>query len=98
MELQLDNEPRSSLGIGPSSDDEVISRREFARRFAEGIGKLTENTKGDHREEDQRTYRKNARGYRIMWDRRQPPENLDDGGLPVRISRKVVPSTFRIPT
>ncbi|RRT34017.1 hypothetical protein B296_00029519 [Ensete ventricosum] len=68
MELQLDNEPRSSLGIGPSSDDEVVSRREFARRFAEGIGKLTENTKGDHREEDQRTYRKNARGYRIMWD------------------------------
>ncbi|RRT54839.1 hypothetical protein B296_00013131 [Ensete ventricosum] len=60
MELQPDN--------GPSSDDEVGSRREFARRFAEGIGKLTGNTKGDHWEEDRRTCHKNARGYRIMWD------------------------------
>ncbi|RRT36537.1 hypothetical protein B296_00057072 [Ensete ventricosum] len=40
MELQPDNGPRSSLGIGPSSDDEVGSHWEFARRFYEGIGKL----------------------------------------------------------
>ncbi|RZS11291.1 hypothetical protein BHM03_00042607, partial [Ensete ventricosum] len=66
MELQPDNGPRSSLGIGPSLDDEVVSRREFARRFAEEIGKLAGNMKGDHREEDQRTCRKNAGGYRIM--------------------------------
>ncbi|RRT34130.1 hypothetical protein B296_00039695 [Ensete ventricosum] len=40
-------------------------RLEFARRFAEGIGKLDRNTSGDHRGEDQNTYRKNAEGYRI---------------------------------
>ncbi|RZS20550.1 hypothetical protein BHM03_00053079 [Ensete ventricosum] len=38
----------SSLSIGPGSDDTVGSRREFARRFAEGIGKLAGNTSGDH--------------------------------------------------
>ncbi|RZR73494.1 hypothetical protein BHM03_00024977 [Ensete ventricosum] len=58
MKLQPDDGPRYSLGIGPSSDDAVGSRRKFARRFAEGIGNLAENTKGDCREEDQRTYRK----------------------------------------
>ncbi|RRT35904.1 hypothetical protein B296_00013777 [Ensete ventricosum] len=56
--LQPDDGPRYCLGIGPSSDDVVGSRRKFARRFAEGIGKLAENAKGDCREEDQRTYRK----------------------------------------
>ncbi|RZS02855.1 hypothetical protein BHM03_00032965 [Ensete ventricosum] len=50
MKLQPNNGPRSSLGIGPSSDDAVGSRREFARRFAEGIGKLAGNMKGDHHE------------------------------------------------
>ncbi|RRT51726.1 hypothetical protein B296_00024468 [Ensete ventricosum] len=50
MELQPDNGPRSSLGIGPGSDDAVESRREFARRFTEEIGKLAGNMKGDHRE------------------------------------------------
>ncbi|RRT60002.1 hypothetical protein B296_00004019 [Ensete ventricosum] len=34
------NGPRSSLGIGPSLDDAVGFRREFARRFTEGIEKL----------------------------------------------------------
>ncbi|RRT34747.1 hypothetical protein B296_00040821 [Ensete ventricosum] len=38
-----------SLGIGPGSDDAVGSRQEFARRFAEGIGKLVGNMKGDCR-------------------------------------------------
>ncbi|RWV96566.1 hypothetical protein BHE74_00054833 [Ensete ventricosum] len=50
MELQRDNGPRSSLGIGPGSDDAVGSRREFARRFTEEIRKLAGNMKGDHRE------------------------------------------------
>ncbi|RZR81453.1 hypothetical protein BHM03_00007679 [Ensete ventricosum] len=48
IELQPDNGPRSSLGIGPGSDDVVGSRREFVRRFVEGIGKLAGNMKGDH--------------------------------------------------
>ncbi|RRT50819.1 hypothetical protein B296_00032468 [Ensete ventricosum] len=49
MELQLYDGPRSSLGIGPSSEDAVEPRREFARRFAEWIEKLTGNTPRDDR-------------------------------------------------
>ncbi|RWW83381.1 hypothetical protein BHE74_00008116 [Ensete ventricosum] len=48
----------ATLGIGPSSDDVVGSRLKFARRFAEGIGKLAGNAKGDRREEDGRICRK----------------------------------------
>ncbi|RWW55579.1 hypothetical protein BHE74_00037775 [Ensete ventricosum] len=66
IKLQLDNGPRSSLGIGPSSNDEVGPRREFTRRFTEWIGKLIGNTKGGLREEDRRTCRKNVGGYLIM--------------------------------
>ncbi|RWW53102.1 hypothetical protein BHE74_00040433 [Ensete ventricosum] len=58
MNLQQDNGPISSLGIGPSLDDVVGPHREFTRRFAEGIGKLA----GRSPEEDQITYRKNAKG------------------------------------
>ncbi|RZS08570.1 hypothetical protein BHM03_00039551 [Ensete ventricosum] len=36
------------LGIGPGLDDVVGPRREFARRFAKGIGKLVGSTPGDH--------------------------------------------------
>ncbi|RRT51446.1 hypothetical protein B296_00002718, partial [Ensete ventricosum] len=68
MKLQPNNGPKLSLGIGPSSDNEIGSRREFPRRLAEWIGKLVGNIKGDRREEDRRTYRKNAGGYRIMRD------------------------------
>ncbi|RWW40142.1 hypothetical protein BHE74_00054460 [Ensete ventricosum] len=50
MELQPNNGPRLSLGIGPGLDDAVGFHWEFARRFAEGIRKLAENTSGDHRE------------------------------------------------
>ncbi|RWW03881.1 hypothetical protein GW17_00032924 [Ensete ventricosum] len=50
MELQPDDGPRSSLGIRPGSDDAVGSRREFAKRFTEGIEKLVGNLNGDHRE------------------------------------------------
>ncbi|RWW27841.1 hypothetical protein GW17_00007718 [Ensete ventricosum] len=39
--------PRSSLGIGPSSDDAVGPRQEFIMRFTEGIRKLAGNTSGD---------------------------------------------------
>ncbi|RZS05319.1 hypothetical protein BHM03_00035806 [Ensete ventricosum] len=49
MELQLDDGPRSSLGIEPGSDDAVGPRREFARRFIEGIEKLARNMLRDHR-------------------------------------------------
>ncbi|RWW10725.1 hypothetical protein GW17_00025719 [Ensete ventricosum] len=48
MELQPDDGPRSSLGIGPGSDDVVGPRREFVRRFVEGIRKLAGNMLGDH--------------------------------------------------
>ncbi|RZS15924.1 hypothetical protein BHM03_00047819 [Ensete ventricosum] len=68
MKLQPDNGPRQSLGIGPSSDDAVGSRQKFARRFAEGIGKLAGNPKGDRREEDRMTCRKIAGGCRSMWE------------------------------
>ncbi|RWV86439.1 hypothetical protein GW17_00051668 [Ensete ventricosum] len=54
MELQPGNEPRSSLGIGPGSDDAVGPRREFARRFAEGIRKLVGNTPRDRRKKTER--------------------------------------------
>ncbi|RWW75030.1 hypothetical protein BHE74_00016966 [Ensete ventricosum] len=47
MKLQSDDRPRSSLGIGPGSDNVVEPRREFTRRFTEGIKKLTRNTPGD---------------------------------------------------
>ncbi|RZR75137.1 hypothetical protein BHM03_00050150 [Ensete ventricosum] len=66
MELQPDNGSRKSLGIGPSSDDAVGSRRKFARRFAEGIRKLAGNAKGDHWEEDRRTCRKIVEGCQSM--------------------------------
>ncbi|RWV87436.1 hypothetical protein GW17_00050567 [Ensete ventricosum] len=49
MELQPDDGPRPSLGIGQGSDDVVEPRWEFARRFAEGIGKLARNMPGGHR-------------------------------------------------
>ncbi|RWW54011.1 hypothetical protein BHE74_00039435 [Ensete ventricosum] len=47
--LQPDNGPRSSLGIGLGLDDVVGHRREFARRFTEGIRKLAGSTLGDYR-------------------------------------------------
>ncbi|RZS14573.1 hypothetical protein BHM03_00046273 [Ensete ventricosum] len=47
MELQLEYGSRSSLGIS-GSDDTVEPRREFARRFVEGIRKLVGNTLVDH--------------------------------------------------
>ncbi|RWW78687.1 hypothetical protein BHE74_00013076 [Ensete ventricosum] len=43
-------------------DDVVGDRREFARRFAEGIEKLARNTPGDHRK---KTVRLTARDSRV---------------------------------
>ncbi|RZS22555.1 hypothetical protein BHM03_00055351 [Ensete ventricosum] len=44
IELQSDDEFRSSLSIRSSLDDAMGSRQEFTRRFAEGIGKLAGST------------------------------------------------------
>ncbi|RRT40193.1 hypothetical protein B296_00029671 [Ensete ventricosum] len=77
MKLQPDDGPRYSLGIGPSSDDAVGSRRKFTRRFTEGMGKLVGNVKGDRWEEDRRTCHKIDGSYRSM------PE-LDDAVGPRR--------------
>ncbi|RRT35905.1 hypothetical protein B296_00013776 [Ensete ventricosum] len=66
MKLQQDDGPRYSLGTRPCSDDAVGSRRKFARRFAERIGKLAGNAKGDRPEEDRRTCRKITRGCQSM--------------------------------
>ncbi|RZR88558.1 hypothetical protein BHM03_00016177, partial [Ensete ventricosum] len=66
MKLQPDDGPTYSLGIEPSLDDAVGSRRKFARRFTEGIEKLAGNTKGDCRKEDWRTCHKITGGCRSM--------------------------------
>ncbi|RRT46575.1 hypothetical protein B296_00008077 [Ensete ventricosum] len=53
---QRDREGRlpDHLGIEPGLDDAVRLRREFARRFVEGIGKLVKSTSGDHRKKTKR--------------------------------------------
>ncbi|RWW23918.1 hypothetical protein GW17_00011808 [Ensete ventricosum] len=50
MELQPDDEPRSSLRIGSGFRRCSGISPKFARRFAEGIGKLAGNTLEDHRQ------------------------------------------------
>ncbi|RZR93381.1 hypothetical protein BHM03_00021875 [Ensete ventricosum] len=55
---------RSSLDIGPSSDDAVGPHWEFARRSAEG-NKSSLGTRRVSPEEDRKTYRKNVGSYRI---------------------------------
>ncbi|RZR93732.1 hypothetical protein BHM03_00022293 [Ensete ventricosum] len=47
MELQPDDEPRSSLSIGLGFGRCSGISPKFARRFAEGIGKLAGNMSGD---------------------------------------------------
>ncbi|RWW71814.1 hypothetical protein BHE74_00020414 [Ensete ventricosum] len=49
MKLQSDDVPRSSLGIGPGSNDTVGPHWEFATRFTKVIGKLAGNTPRDRR-------------------------------------------------
>ncbi|RZS13207.1 hypothetical protein BHM03_00044759 [Ensete ventricosum] len=61
MKLQLDDGPRSSLSIGPGFGRCSRISPKFARRFAEGIGKLA----GRSLEEDQKTRHKNTGGRRI---------------------------------
>ncbi|RRT60315.1 hypothetical protein B296_00026159 [Ensete ventricosum] len=65
MKLQPDDGPGSSLSIGPGFGRCSRISSEFARRFAEGIGKLDRNTQGDHQGEDQKTCCKYDKGYRI---------------------------------
>ncbi|RWW78648.1 hypothetical protein BHE74_00013120 [Ensete ventricosum] len=54
MELQPDDEPRSSLSIrlGFGRCSEISPK--FTRRFTEGIGKLARNTLGDCRKKTER--------------------------------------------
>ncbi|RWV96651.1 hypothetical protein GW17_00040619 [Ensete ventricosum] len=54
MELQPNDGPISSLGIGPSSNDAGGPCWEFVRIFSEGIGKLTGNMPGDRRKKTRR--------------------------------------------
>ncbi|RWW71270.1 hypothetical protein BHE74_00020992 [Ensete ventricosum] len=61
MKLQPNDGPISSLSIGLGFGRCGRFRREFTRRFVEGIGKLAGNTPGDHRGEDLKTYRKYAK-------------------------------------
>ncbi|RWW30556.1 hypothetical protein GW17_00004863 [Ensete ventricosum] len=57
---------RDSRKAFRDSNDAVGSRQKFARRFAEGIGKLTGNAKVDRWKKDRRTCRKIAGGCRSM--------------------------------
>ncbi|RWV83565.1 hypothetical protein GW17_00054806 [Ensete ventricosum] len=61
MKLQPDDVPRSSLSIGLGFGQCSGILPKFARRFAEGIGKVAGNTPGDRR----KTHHKNAGGCRI---------------------------------
>ncbi|RWW48355.1 hypothetical protein BHE74_00045575, partial [Ensete ventricosum] len=49
MKLQPDDGPRSSLSIGSGFGRCSGISPEFAKRFAEGIGKLAENISRDYR-------------------------------------------------
>ncbi|RRT58021.1 hypothetical protein B296_00010128 [Ensete ventricosum] len=51
---RADDGPRLSLSIRLGSDNVVGLRREFAKRFAEGIGKVAGNTPRDHRKKTER--------------------------------------------
>ncbi|RRT42891.1 hypothetical protein B296_00039000 [Ensete ventricosum] len=78
IELQPDDGPRSSLSIEPGFRRYSGISPEFARRFAEGIRKLTGNTLGD--------CRKNTR--RLI--ARMPEAAKLAGGLVVTQRRSVV--------
>ncbi|RRT67159.1 hypothetical protein B296_00019931 [Ensete ventricosum] len=61
-----DMDPGSSLGIRPGSDDVMEPRREFARGFADEIGKLARNTPRDRRRKTVRLTAVESGGYQIM--------------------------------
>ncbi|RRT36281.1 hypothetical protein B296_00035878 [Ensete ventricosum] len=54
LELQPDNEPRSSLSIRPGFGRCSWILPKFARRFTEGIEKLAGNMSGDCRKKTER--------------------------------------------
>ncbi|RWW70653.1 hypothetical protein BHE74_00021654 [Ensete ventricosum] len=64
MKLQPDVGPRSSLGIGPGSDDAVGSRRSSLGDSPKRSGSYWEHARRSS-EEDQKTCCKNARGCQI---------------------------------
>ncbi|RWV80644.1 hypothetical protein GW17_00058046 [Ensete ventricosum] len=68
-------------------NDAIGSRRKFARRFVEGIGKLTENTKGDRRKEDRMTCLKIAEGCRSMREVSSSPKE-DWKWMPVCLKKE----------
>ncbi|RWV96708.1 hypothetical protein GW17_00040557 [Ensete ventricosum] len=76
MKLQLDNGPRSSLGIRLSLDNAIGPRREFARRFAERIGKLAGNMTGDCRK---KTRRLTVRIQEADWRERNGKDTVGEG-------------------
>ncbi|RRT74958.1 hypothetical protein B296_00018139 [Ensete ventricosum] len=70
IELQLDDEPRSSLSIGPGFGRCSGISPKFARRFAKGIGKLAGNTPEDRRKKTGRLIARmpEATGLaRVIW-------------------------------
>ncbi|RWW57675.1 hypothetical protein BHE74_00035523, partial [Ensete ventricosum] len=64
------------------------SRRKFTGRFAEGIGKLTGNAKGDCREEDRRTC------YKIVGVCRSGDQLLTVGKPPRTVGKPPIPKFF----
>ncbi|RZS25193.1 hypothetical protein BHM03_00058357 [Ensete ventricosum] len=93
MQQQPDDGPRYNLGIGPSLDDAVGSHRKFASRFAEGIGKLAGNAKGNCQKEDQRTCYKIVGGCQKFGAKNQTHLENPGGGLPADLGS----SATRIP-
>ncbi|RZS22670.1 hypothetical protein BHM03_00055478, partial [Ensete ventricosum] len=66
MKLQPDDGPRSSLGIVPGFGRCSGISLEFARRFAEWIGKLAGNTLGDRRKKTGRLATRMSEGAGLV--------------------------------
>ncbi|RWW42141.1 hypothetical protein BHE74_00052326 [Ensete ventricosum] len=66
MKLQPDDGPRSSLGIVPGFGRCSGISLEFARRFAEWIGKLAGNTLGDRRKKTERLATRMSEGAGLV--------------------------------
>ncbi|RWV90118.1 hypothetical protein GW17_00047701 [Ensete ventricosum] len=86
IELQSDNGPKSSLGIGPGSDDVVGPHREFARRFAKGIGKLAGNTQRDRQKKTERLAVRMLKAARLAGPLFSACNNLNPCGNPSQAS------------
>ncbi|RWV79511.1 hypothetical protein BHE74_00057071 [Ensete ventricosum] len=93
IELQPDDGPRSSLSIGPGFRRYSGISPEFARRFAEGIRKLTGNTPGDRRRKTRRLIARMPEAARLaggQWINRpypgvravEPPSSAGEPPIP----------------